>query len=102
MVQQAVPFGSAVVSTPAPAPEAEPAAAAPVETASAAAPVSETHNNRDDFRRVRVGKHEVDYVSDDVTVRHFIYKQRGSLVPHPAADLHITTSDGVKQISDLQ
>ena len=109
LVQQKVPFGSAVVSSPAPAlengliPEAE-APTTPLETASAAASPSEIHNEeRDDFRRIRVGKHEVDYVSDDVTVRHFIYKRRGSVVAHPAAAVHMTTnSNGVKQISDLQ
>lgn len=109
LVQQKVPFGSAVVPSTAPAPEngltsETEAPTTPLETASAAAPPSEIHNEeRDDFRRVRVGKHEVDYVSDDVTVRHFVYKRRGSVVAHPAAAVHVTTtSDGVKQISDLQ
>ena len=107
VVQQAVPFGSAVVASPPLAPETDPAPEAeapstPMETASAADPVSEARPDHNGFRRVRVGKHEVDYVSDDVTVRHFIYPQRGSLVPHPAADIHITTSNGIKQISDLQ
>ena len=108
LVQQKVPFGSAVVPSPAPAPEngltpETEAPTTPLETASAAASPSEIHNDRDDFRRVRIGKHEVDYVSDDVTVRHFIDTRRGSVVAHPAAAVHMTTnSDGVKQISDLQ
>jgi hypothetical protein len=101
MVQQKVPFGAAVAPSTSPAPETEPATA-PVETASVTSPVPERHNFRDDFHRVRVDNHEVDYVSDDVTVRHFIYKRRSSLLPHPAPVVHITTSNGVKQISDLQ
>jgi hypothetical protein len=100
VVKQTVPFGAAVVPSPDPAPETEPAAA-PVETASVSAP-PERHDFRDDFHRVRVGSHEVDYVSGDVTVRHFIYKRPGTLLPPSASAVHVTTRDGVKQISDLQ
>ena len=101
VVQQKVPFGAAVVSSPNPAPESEPVAV-PLETASISVAVPERHDFRDDFHRVRVDNHEVDYVSNDVTVRHFIYKRPGSLVPHPSPAVHIMTSGGVKQISDLQ
>jgi hypothetical protein len=103
LVEQKVPFGPA--SLPAPAAAPSPAGEAlPSQTVLAvSAPIPERHSFRSDFRRVRVGRHEVDYVSNDVTVRHFDYRPRAGTVRHPAAPVPVTaTTRGVKQISDME
>jgi hypothetical protein len=104
-VEQKVPFGPAVL--PAPMAAAAPIVAMPLESAAQAEPAPARHSFRRDFRRVRVGSHEVDYVADDVTVRHFNYapkasRPRSSLI-HRAAPASITASRrDVKQISDME
>jgi len=101
-VEQKVPFGPAVL----PAPVSLPAATSsepPAETILADAPMPERHDFQSDFRRVRVDRHEVDYVAGDVTVRHFNNQVRRNPVPHPAAPVPISASTrGVKQISDME
>jgi len=88
-------------------PAAEPVAL-PIEQATAeapleAAPLPERHSFRSDFRRVRVDGHEVDYVADDVTVRHFNSASRGKTGRHPATAVPISASGSrVKQISDME
>jgi len=100
-VEQKVPFGPAMI------PAAEPVAL-PIEQATAeapleAAPLPERHSFRSDFRRVRVDGHEVDYVADDVTVRHFNSASRGKTGRHPATAVPISGSGSrVKQISDME
>jgi hypothetical protein len=99
VVEQKVPFGPAVVPAatnsvlplPPPSSRAENAVTLPPE-----------HHGHSDFRRVRVGRHEVDYVSEDVTVRHFGDPYRRQLLRHPAADDPVSANSGVKQISDMQ
>ena len=106
-VQQKLPFGPAVL--PAPEPEQDPASAvtvaqAPEDEAPAMASPPERHSFQADFRRVRVDRHEVDYVADDVTVRHFNTQTRnGALGRHPATAVPVSASTpGVKQISDME
>lgn len=100
VVEQKVPFGPAVVPAATLGVPVLPAAASPAEMP-AAIPVSDKGDFQSDFRRVRVGRHEVDYVSDDVTVRHFGSPRR--LLRHPAADAPVSASSrGVKQISDME
>ncbi|HKW27681.1 MAG TPA: hypothetical protein VJN48_17985 [Terriglobales bacterium] len=100
-VEQKVPFGPAVI--PAAEPVSLPIEQATAEAAPEAAPLPERHSFRSDFRRVRVDGHEVDYVADDVTVRHFNSAIRGKTVRHPATAVPISaTSSGVKQISDIE
>lgn len=100
-VEQTVPFGPASLPAPALAPEATPQTSA--QAVAVAAPLSEPHGFRGDFRRVRVDRHEVDYVSDDVTIRHFDAGQRANTVRHPATAVPVTASSrGVKQISDME
>jgi hypothetical protein len=97
-VEQKVPFGPAVV--PSAEPVSIPVEQATAEAAPEAAPLPERHSFRSDFRRVRVDGQEVDYVADDVTVRHFNSASRGKGVRHPAVS--ISTSGRVKQISDIE
>jgi hypothetical protein len=97
-VEQKVPFGPAVV--PSAEPVSIPVEQATAEAAPEAAPLPERHSFRSDFRRVRVDGQEVDYVADDVTVRHFNSASRGNGVRHPAVS--ISTSGRVKQISDIE
>jgi hypothetical protein len=100
-VEQKVPFGPAVI--PAAEPVALPIEQATAEAPPEAAPLPERHSFRSDFRRVRVDGHEVDYVADDVTVRHFNSASRGSKVRHPATAVPISASGSrVKQISDME
>lgn len=100
-VEQKVPFGPAVI--PAAEPVSIPIEQATAEAAPEAAPLPERHSFRSDFRRVRVDGHEVDYVADDVTVRHFNSARRGNTGRHPATAVPISaTSGGVKQISDME
>jgi hypothetical protein len=101
-VEQTVPFGPAVLPAPAEMPAAT-SPASPPETILAAAPLPERHTFRSDFRRVRVDPHEVDYLANDVTVRHFNYQMRRTPVRHPATAVPISASTrGVKQISDME
>jgi hypothetical protein len=93
-VEQKVPFGPAVI--PAAAPVATPLTQTTAEALPEAAPLPERHNFRTDFRRVRVDGHEVDYVADDVTVRHFSENRRRIAVPISAS------TRGIKQISDME
>jgi hypothetical protein len=100
-VEQKVPFGPAV--TPAAEPVTLPIEQATAEATPEAASLPERHSFRSDFRRVRVDGHEVDYVADDVTVRHFNSAGRGKMVRHPATAVPISAnSRGVKQISDME
>lgn len=100
MVEQKVPFGPAVVPAVTLGVPVLPAAASPAEMP-AAIPVADKGDFQSDFRRVRVGRHEVDYVSDDVTVRHFGSPRR--LLRHPATDAPVSASSrGVKRISDME
>jgi hypothetical protein len=100
-LEQKVPFGPAVV--PAAEPVSAPLEQATAEAAPEAAPLPARHSFRSGFRRVRVDGHEVDYVADDVTVRHFSTESRGNTVRHPARPVPISASTpGVKQISDME
>jgi len=100
-VEQKVPFGPAVI--PASEPVALPIEQATAEAPPEAAPLPERHSFRSDFRRVRVDGHEVDYVADDVTVRHFNSASRGKTGRHPATAVPISASGSrVKQISDME
>ena len=100
-VEQRVPFGPAVV--PAASPVAIPIEQVTAEAVPEGAPLPERHSFRNDFRRVRVDRQEVDYVADDVTVRHFNSESRGNTVRHPARAVPISASTrGVKQISDME
>jgi len=104
VVEQKLPFGPAVIPA---ASLGAPALTATVASAPAAAPAPapapEKHDAQGSFRRVRVGDREVDYVSDDVTVRHFNTPRRGHAVQHPASDSSVSASTrGVKQISDIE
>ncbi len=100
-VEQKMPFGPAV--TPAAEPVTLLIEQATAEAPPEAATLPERHSFRSDFRRVRVDGHEVDYVADDVTVRHFNSASRGKTVRHPATAVPISaTSSGVKQISDME
>jgi hypothetical protein len=100
VVEQKLPFGPAVIPAASLGAPALTATAAP---APAAAPAPEKHDAQGSFRRVRVGDREVDYVSDDVTVRHFNTPRRGHAVQHPASDSSVNASTrGVKQISDIE
>jgi len=100
VVEQKLPFGPAVIPAASLGAPALTATAAP---APAAAPAPEKHDAQGSFRRVRVGDREVDYVSDDVTVRHFNTPRRGHAVQHPASDSSVSASTrGVKQISDIE
>ena len=99
-VEQKVPFGPAVI--PAAEPVAFPIEQATAEAPPEAAPLPERHSFRSDFRRVRVDGHEVDYVADDVTVRHFNSASHGKTGRHPATAVPISDSGSrVKQISDM-
>jgi chemotaxis protein histidine kinase CheA len=100
-VEQKVPFGPAVLpaSSKLPAPVLETSE----NVQPAAVSSSEDHGFQSDFRRVRVDGREVDYIADDVTVRHFTTPPRGRILKHPASDVHISaSSSGVKQISDME
>jgi hypothetical protein len=100
MVRQKVPFGAAVVS--AAVPEAAPEVRTPSEAAPESTPALETHGFQRDFHRVPVDRHEVDYVANDVTVRHFIYGARSTGLIHPASAVPVRASNrGIKQISDM-
>jgi hypothetical protein len=100
-VEQRVPFGPAVV--PAASPVAIPIEQVTAEATPEGAPLPERHSFRNDFRRVRVDRREVDYVADDVTVRHFNSESRGNTARHPARAVPISASTrGVKQISDME
>ena len=100
-VEQKVPFGPAVI--PAAEPVSLPIEQATAEAPPEAAPLPERHSFRSDFRRVRVDGHEVDYVADDVTVRHFNSASRGKTGRHPATAVPISASGSrVKQISDME
>lgn len=100
MVEQKVPFGPAVI--PAAAPEAAPVMQASVEPAVESSSPTEKRGFQRDFHRVRVDRHEVDYVANDVTVRHFIYGARSTGLIHPANAVPVRAdSRGVKQISDM-
>lgn len=101
-VEQKVPFGPAVLPASAPLPAAT-SPESPAETILADAPMPERHTFESDFRRVRVDRHEVDYVAGDVTVRHFNDQTRRNPVRHPATAVPISASTrGVKQISDME
>lgn len=101
-VEQNVPFGPAVLPAAAPLPAAA-SPEAPEETILADAPMPERHTFQSDFRRVRVDRHEVDYVAGDVTVRHFNNQVHRNPVRHPATPVPISASTrGVKQISDME
>ena len=101
-VEQKVPFGPAVLPAPVPLPAAA-SSEPPAETILADAPMPERHDFQSDFRRVRVDRHEVDYVAGDVTVRHFNNQVRRNPVRHPATPVPISASTrGVKQISDME
>jgi putative methionine-R-sulfoxide reductase with GAF domain len=56
---------------PAPAPSSEAFAAGQVLKPDVAKITSDANAPNHGFKRVRIGKNEVDYVADDVTVRHF-------------------------------
>ena len=100
-VEQKVPFGPAVI--PAAEPVSLPIEQATAEAPPEAAPLPERHSFRSDFRRVRVDGHEVDYVADDVTVRHFNSASRGKAGRHPATAVPISASGSrVKQISEME
>lgn len=100
-VEQKVPFGPAVI--PAAEPVALPIEQATAEAPPEAAPLPERHSFRSDFRRVRVDGHEVDYVADDVTVRHFNSQSHGNTVRHPANAVPVSArTRGIKQISDME
>ncbi len=102
VVEQKLPFGPAVIPAASLGAPAFTTTAAPA-TVAAPAPAPEKHDAQGNFRRVRVGNHEVDYVSDDVTVRHFNTPRRGHAVQHPASDSSVSAStQGVKQISDIE
>ncbi|HEV2117438.1 MAG TPA: hypothetical protein VGR48_15510 [Terriglobales bacterium] len=99
-VEQKVPFGPAVI--PAAARVAMPLTQTTAEALPEAAPLPGRHSFRSDFRRVQVDGHEVDYVADDVTVRHF-NEHRRRIATHPATTVPISASTpGVKQISDME
>jgi hypothetical protein len=99
-VEQKVPFGPAVM--PAAAPEPAPAVQTPMEAVLEPPPAPEKRGFQRDFRRVRVDRHEVDFVADDVTVRHFTYGSPRTSLTHPATAVPVrVSSDGVKQISDM-
>lgn len=100
VVEQKVPFGPAVV--PAAASSDSPLMAVAPNEAESPAPSPEKRHFQSDFRRVRVGRHEVDDISDDVTVRHFNVQARSRALRHPASDVPVSASSrGVKQISDM-
>ncbi|MGE5206834.1 MAG: hypothetical protein ACM3PW_14555 [Chlamydiota bacterium] len=99
-VEQKVPFGPAVM--PAAAPEPAPVVQTPMEAVLESPPAPEKRGFQRDFRRVRVDRHEVDYVADDVTVRHFNYGSPRTSLTHPATAVPVrVSSGGVKQISDM-
>ncbi len=99
-VEQKVPFGPAGIR--AAAPEAAPVMEASVEPAVESPSPAEKHGFQRDFHRVRVDRHEVDYVANDVTVRHFIYGARSTGLIHPANAVPVRAdSRGIKQISDM-
>lgn len=101
VVEQKVPFGPAVV--PAAASSASPLMAVAPNQAESPAPFPEKRHLQSDFRRVRVGRHEVDDISDDVTVRHFNVQARSQVLRHPASGVPVSASSrGVKQISDME
>ncbi|HLK33407.1 MAG TPA: hypothetical protein VKT29_09970, partial [Terriglobales bacterium] len=95
-VEQKVPFGPAVLPAPASA-----AMQLPADSSPEMGPTPERHSFRRDFRRVRVDSHEVDYISDGVTVRHFIHSRGRS--KHPASAVPISASSSrIKEISDME
>ena len=100
-VEQKVPFGPALI--PAAAPLPTPITQTTAEALPEAAPLPERHSFHSDFHRVRVDGHEVDYVADDVTVRHFNEKRKRIAAPHPATTVPVSASSrGIKQISDME
>jgi hypothetical protein len=105
VIEQKVPFGPAVL--PAPQPVAAPLAQVSAQSTPEVQSIPPRHGFRHDFRRVRVDSHEVDYVADDVTIRHFNSQPKRlrprSSVTHPTSPAPITASSrSVKQISDME
>lgn len=100
-VEQKVPFGPAII--PAAARESARVEQTPMEAVLESPLAPEKRGFQRDFRRVRVDRHEVDYVADDVTVRHFTYGSPRTSLTHPPTTVPVrVSSDGVKQISDME